>query len=107
MSFLLLAIAIIAEVFGSTMLKASAGFKRALPSIGVVVGYMAAFYTLSIVLKTVALGTAYAIWAGAGTALTAIVGMTLYKESKDRNKISGIALITLGVILLNMGSGGN
>ncbi len=104
MSFLLLGIAVIAEVFGSTMLKASNGFKKVLPAIGVVIGYMAAFYTLSIVLKTLALGTAYAIWAGAGTALTAIVGMTIYKESKDRNKIIGIILITVGVMLLNLGN---
>lgn len=105
MNFILLGIAIIAEVFGSTMLKASQGFKRLLPSIGVVIGYVAAFYSLSIVLRSVALGTAYAIWAGAGTALTAIVGMTLYKEKKDRKKIGGIILITIGVVILNLGSG--
>lgn len=102
MIFLLLIFAILCEVFGSTMLKVADGFKKLLPSIGVVVGYTIAFYTLSIVLKSIPLGTAYAIWAGGGTALTAIVGMTIFKEKSDKKKIGGIALITIGVILLNL-----
>lgn len=102
-AFGLLILAILSEVFGSSMLKATNGFKKFLPSLGVVIGYGIAFYTLSLALKTVPLGMAYAIWAGLGTALTALVGITIYKEKFSRNKLIGIALIIGGVILLNFG----
>lgn len=103
MVFLLLTVAIVAEVFGSTMLKTSEGFKKIGPSVGLVIAYITAFYTLSIVLQSLALGTAYAIWAGAGTALTAVVGILFFREKSDWKKLNGIALITIGVILLNLG----
>lgn len=99
----LLLLAILSEVFGSSMLKATNGFKKLLPSLGVVIGYGIAFYALSLALKTVPLGMAYAIWAGLGTALTALVGITFYKEKFNRKKFIGIALIIVGVILLNFG----
>ncbi len=75
-----LLISIVSEVFASSMLKLTNGFKRLLPTIGVVVGYGTAFYFLSLTLQSLAIGTAYAIWAGLGTALTAIVGVLFYKE---------------------------
>ncbi|GIO23705.1 hypothetical protein J11TS1_22860 [Oceanobacillus sp. J11TS1] len=78
--YLLLIIAIIGEVFGSSMLKASNGFKKILPTFGIVIGYAVAFYMLSLSLKAIPLGTAYAIWAGLGTALTALVGIIIYKR---------------------------
>lgn len=101
-AYLLLAISIIAEVFGSSLLKATDGFKKLLPSLGVVFGYGLAFYTLSLTLLELPLGTVYAIWAGAGTALTAMVGVILYKEVFNLKKFSGITLIIIGVILLNI-----
>jgi multidrug resistance protein EbrA len=88
------------------MLKASNGFKRFLPTFGVIVGYGIAFYTLSLSLKTLSLGTAYAIWAGLGTALTALVGFIIYKENFHRKKLFGLILIIGGVILLNVANGG-
>ncbi|WP_102272500.1 DMT family transporter [Cytobacillus massiliigabonensis] len=102
-AFVLLLIAIVSEVFGSSMLKVSNGFKRIFPSIGIVIGYGIAFYALSISLKTLSLGVAYAIWAGLGTALTAVVGFTIYKEKFSSKKLIGLILIIGGVILLNVG----
>ncbi|KOP78810.1 DMT family transporter [Cytobacillus solani] len=102
-AFVLLLIAIVSEVFGSSMLKVSNGFKRIFPSLGIVIGYGIAFYALSISLKTLSLGVAYAIWAGLGTALTAVVGFTIYKEKFSSKKLIGLLLIIGGVILLNVG----
>ncbi|KOS68747.1 quaternary ammonium transporter [Lysinibacillus contaminans] len=100
-----LLISIVSEVFASSMLKLTNGFKRLLPSIGVVVGYGSAFYFLSLTLQSLAIGTVYAIWAGLGTALTAIVGVIFYKENFNVKKFIGIAMIIGGVILLNLAGG--
>ncbi|WNS44667.1 multidrug efflux SMR transporter [Paenibacillus sp. MMS20-IR301] len=103
--FVLLAIAILSEVFGSSMLKASNGFKRAAPSIAVVAGMGLAFYCLSLALKEIPLGTAYAIWSGVGTALTALVGVVVYKEGLNVKKIAGLLLVIGGVVLLKLSTG--
>ncbi|MGM0888594.1 MAG: DMT family transporter [Bacillota bacterium] len=95
-----LAIAILSEVFGSSMLKVSNGFKRLFPSIGVVIGMGLAFYCLSLSLITIPLGTAYAIWSGIGTALTALVGVIVYKESFNLKIFLGLVLIIGGVVVL-------
>jgi multidrug resistance protein EbrA len=89
------------------MLKATNGFKQLFPSIAVVVGYGLAFYTLSLSRKTLPLGMAYAIWSGLGTALTALVGIVVYKEIFNSKKVLGLLLIISGVILLNIGNGGS
>ena len=102
MVFSFLFIAIVAEVFASSMLKRTEGFSRIWPSLGVVVGYGTAFYCLALTLKTIPIGTAYAIWAGLGTALTAIVGVVLYKELFNRKTVLGILCIILGVVVLNL-----
>lgn len=104
-AFSFLTLAIIAEVFASSMLKRTEGFTRIGPSIGVVVGYGTAFYCLALTLKVIPIGTAYAIWAGLGTVLTAIVGVVLYKERFNRKKILGILCIILGVVVLNLAGG--
>ncbi|AZV43486.1 DMT family transporter [Peribacillus asahii] len=103
MGYLWLAIAIIAEVFGSSMLKLTGGFKKLVPTIGVIIGYGIAFYALSLSLSYLPLGVAYAIWAGAGTALTALVGVVVYKEGLDMKKSLGILLVIGGVVLLKSG----
>ncbi|WP_068672231.1 multidrug efflux SMR transporter [Oceanobacillus sp. Castelsardo] len=102
-AYIFLALSIVCEVFGSSMLKATNGFKRILPTIGVIVGYGAAFYGLSLSLKTLPIGTAYAIWAGLGTALTALVGIIIYKENFNSKTLYGLILIIGGVTLLNIG----
>lgn len=101
-SYLLLATAILSEVFGSSILKVSNGFKRWLPSVGVVIGMGTAFYCLSIALKTIPLGTAYAIWSGAGTALTALIGVLVYKEAFSFKKFAGLVLIIGGVVIMKL-----
>ena len=104
-AFSFLMLAIIAEVFASSLLKRTEGFTRIGPSIGVVVGYGTAFYCLALTLKVIPIGTAYAIWAGLGTALTDIVGVVLYKERFNRKKVLGILCIILGVVVLNLAGG--
>ena len=101
--YLLLITAIIGEVFGSTMLKASNGFKKILPILGIILGYALAFYALSLSLKTIPLGMAYAIWSGVGTALTALIGIIIFKEGFNSKKLLGLILIIGGVIVLNLG----
>ncbi|NTV65674.1 MAG: multidrug efflux SMR transporter [Oscillochloris sp.] len=98
--FLLLA-AITSEVIATTSLKISAGFSKPLPSLIVVVGYGLSFYLLSLSLKQIPLGTAYAIWSGLGTAATAVIGVLLWKEVLDLPRLLGIGLIIAGVIVLN------
>jgi multidrug resistance protein EbrA len=104
-AYVFLIISIVCEVFGSSMLKATNGFKKLLPTVGLVIGYGLAFYCLSLSLQTLSLGVAYAIWAGLGTALTALVGVLIYKESFNTKKLWGLLLIIGGVILLNIGGG--
>jgi multidrug resistance protein EbrA len=101
--YLLLIMAIVGEVFGSSMLKASNGFKRKVPIFGVIIGYGLAFYTFSLALKTIPLGMAYAIWSGLGTVLTALIGIIIYKEGFGSKKLIGIGMIIGGVIILNLG----
>ena len=105
--FLFLLISIVAEVFASSMLKLTNGFKRLLPTLGVIAGYGTAFYFLSLTLQSLAIGTVYAIWAGLGTALTAVVGVIFYKEHFNVKKLVGIAMIIVGVVVLNLAGGGH
>lgn len=97
-----LGLAIISEVIGTSALKASSGFSQLLPSIVVVAGYGVAFYCLSLALRSVPLGIAYAIWSGAGTALIALIGVVLFKQKLDAAAICGIGLIVAGVLVLNL-----
>lgn len=100
-SYWLLSISIISEVIGTTMLKMSIGFTVLWPSIGVIVSYLLSFYLLSLSLKTIPLSLAYAIWAGSGTALTAIVGMVIWGEALSLLNFLGIILIIGGIVVLN------
>ena len=102
MQWIYLAIAIVSEVVATSALKASEGFTRLVPSVLVVVGYALAFYFLSLTLRTIPLGVAYAIWAGVGVALVALVGWVVYHQSLDIPALIGIALIVSGVIVLNL-----
>lgn len=97
-----LLIAIVSEVIGSTGLKASSGFTKPLPSVIVVVGYISAFYFLSLSLKAIPLSTAYAVWSGLGTALIAVLGWLLLKEPMNALIAFGVALIIVGVVILNL-----
>nr|WP_275579330.1 multidrug efflux SMR transporter [Streptomyces aureoverticillatus] len=103
MGYGLLAAAIAAEVAGTTAMKYSEGFSRLWPSLLTVAGYLLAFTLLAQTLKTMSVGTAYAIWAGIGTAAVAGIGMLFLGESTSLVKISGIVLVIVGVVVLNLG----
>ncbi|WP_339192548.1 multidrug efflux SMR transporter [Bacillus sp. FSL K6-1003] len=105
--FLYLALAILSEVFGSTMLKFSEGFTQFWPIIGVVAGFLSAFTFLSFSLRTIDLSSAYATWSGIGTALTAVVGFLLFGETVSLKGICGLTLIIAGVVLLNQSKAPN
>ncbi|HWJ88584.1 MAG TPA: multidrug efflux SMR transporter [Pelagibacterium sp.] len=96
-----LLIAIVAEVIATSALKASNGFTNALPTAIVVLGYGAAFYFLSLTLRTMPVGIAYAIWSGLGIVLISIVGWVLYKQALDIPALIGMGLIIAGVIVIN------
>ncbi|PTN11390.1 DMT family transporter [Nitrosomonas aestuarii] len=102
MGYLYLAMAIIAEVIATSALKSSEEFTRLIPSIVVVLGYGTAFYLLSLVLKTIPVGIAYAIWAGMGIVLVAIVAAIMFKQVPDLPAIVGMMLIVLGVIVIHV-----
>ncbi|RPK53019.1 Multidrug transporter EmrE [Streptomyces sp. ADI92-24] len=103
MGYGLLSAAIAAEVAGTTAMKYSEGFTRLWPSLITVVGYLLAFSLLAQTLKTMSMGTAYAIWAGIGTAAVAVIGMLFMGESGNLVKVAGIVLVIAGVVVLNLG----
>lgn len=97
-----LAIAIVAEVIGTSFLKGSEGFTKLVPSVVVVVAYLVAFYFFALVLKTLPVGIAYAIWAGAGIGLIVLAGYLFYGQALDAPAVIGIALIVGGVVTINL-----
>jgi multidrug transporter EmrE-like cation transporter len=92
----------VAEVIGTSALKASEGFTRLLPSVVVVLGYAVAFYCLSLVLKTVPVGIAYAVWSGLGIVLITLVAFVVYGQKIDLPGLIGMGLIVAGVVVLNV-----
>ena len=102
MHWLYLALAIGAEVIATSALKSAAGFTRLLPSIVVVLGYGAAFYFLSLTLKTIPVGVAYAIWSGAGIVLISTSAWLLYGQKLDAAAIIGMGLIVTGVLVIQL-----
>jgi small multidrug resistance pump len=104
--WLLLAAAILFEVAGTTAMKLSEGFTRPLPSLLLFVFYLISFAALTLALKRIDLGIAYAIWAGLGTALIALIGIVHFHEPLTLLKLVSIGLIILGVIGLNLAQDG-
>lgn len=102
MHWFYLGIAIFSEVVATSALKAAEGFTRPWPSVIVIVGYALAFYFLSLALRAIPLGVAYAIWSGVGVALVSIVGWFVYRQALDIGAIIGIGLIVAGVLVLNL-----
>jgi small multidrug resistance pump len=84
-------------------MKYSDGFSRLLPSLGTAAGYLVAFALLAQTLRTMSVGTAYAIWAGVGTAVIAGIGMVFLGESASAVKLAGLGLVIAGVVVLNLG----
>ncbi|MCA9467967.1 MAG: multidrug efflux SMR transporter [Nitrospira sp.] len=101
MTYLYLFIAILAEVLATSALKSAEGFTKLGPSILVVVGYGAAFYLLSLVLRHMTVGIAYAIWSGVGIVLVALVGLVIFREMPDTPAIIGMGMIIAGVAIIH------
>lgn len=101
MKYVFLALAIVTEVTGSSFLNASNQFTRLVPSVIALVSYVACFYFLSLALKSIPLGIAYAIWGGLGIVLTSVVSVVVFKHSLDLPAVIGITFIVTGVIILN------
>ena len=101
MKYLYLTLAIVLEVAGSSFLNASDGFSKWFPATIAVISYTVCFYFLSLAFKYIPLGIAYAVWAGMGIILTAIVSVVIFKQTLNTNAIIGIVLILAGVFLMN------
>ncbi len=100
--WIFLSIAIVSEVIATSCLKAAEGFTRLWPSLMVVVGYLLAFYFLSLTLKTIPVGVAYAIWSGIGVLLIALSGWLFLGQSLDIPAVIGLSLIVAGVVIINV-----
>jgi small multidrug resistance pump len=94
--------AVLSEVTATTALKLSEGFTKFVPSLVVVAGYGLSFYLLSLSLKVIPIGTAYALWSGIGIVLTVIIGIMFWQEQMDWARGIGIALIIIGILVINL-----
>lgn len=94
--------AVVSEVIGTSALQASQQFTRPLPSLLVVLSYGAAFYFLSLALKVIPVGVAYAIWSGLGIVLISLIGLTVFGQKLDLPAILGLGLIIAGVVILQL-----
>ena len=94
--------AVLSEVIATSALKFSEGFTKLVPSLVVVIGYGLSFYLLSLSLKVIPLGTAYALWSGIGIVLTVIIGMVIWREQMDWARGIGILLILIGILIINL-----
>jgi len=101
-TYLILGLAIVAEVIATSALKASNGFTRAIPSVIVVMGYAVAFYCLSVTLRTIPIGIVYAVWSGVGIILLAAIGWVVYGQKLDAAALVGLGLIIAGVLVVNL-----
>jgi len=101
-AYIYLAVAILAEVIATSALKASEGFTRWWPTVITVLGYAIAFYCLSLTLRVLPTGVAYAIWSGVGIVLISVVGWMVFKQSLDWPAIIGMGLIVAGVVVINV-----
>ena len=94
--------AIVLEVAGTTSMKLSDGFSNVVPSLMIFVFYGAAFSLLTLALKEIEIGPAYAVWSGLGIALVAIIGFFYFEETLTISKLLGIGFIVVGIMILNL-----
>jgi small multidrug resistance pump len=102
MAYLYLALAILTEVIATSALKASEEFTKLVPSFIVLVGYGAAFYLMTLVIRTIPIGITYAVWSGIGIVLIALVGAIFYKQIPDLPAVIGMGLIISGVVVIHL-----
>lgn len=100
--WIFLGVAIVSEVVGTTFLKDSDGFSKLGPTVASLAAYGVAFYCLSIAIRDIELGIAYAVWAGVGTALIVLVGWLIFRQSLDWAAVLGVAMILAGVVVINV-----
>lgn len=105
-TWIVLMAAILMEVAGTTCLRVSDGFSRAVPTVLVFVFYGLSFWGLSLVLKKIEVGPAYAVWSGIGTIMITLIGIFFFAERATALKLASIALIVIGVIGLNLAGTG-
>ncbi|MGC8508737.1 MAG: DMT family transporter [Thiomonas sp.] len=101
-SWLFLFGAIVAEVIGTTALKATQGFTRLAPSLVVVVAYALAFYLLSRTMQTIPMSISYAVWSGVGIVLITLIGYVVYRQTLDLPALIGLGLILAGVLVIHL-----
>ena len=104
-AWLLLGISVVSEVAGTVALRQSDGFARLAPALIAGSCYVLAVWLMSISMKQLEMGLTYAVWAGSGTALTALVGIVVFGESTNFPKLAGLAFIVAGLALMGIGSG--
>jgi len=102
MTYLYLALAIVAEVVATTFLKLSDGFSKPLPSAVTVIGYAVAFYFLSLTLRNLPTGLVYAVWSGVGVVLIATIAWVFERQRLDAAALCGMGLIVSGVLVINL-----
>lgn len=102
MSWIFLSVAIVAEIIATSALKLTAGFSRFWPTLITVSGYLIAFYFLSLSLRTIPIGVAYAVWSGVGIVAIALIGWWFFQQRLDLASYIGIGLIVAGVMVLNL-----
>lgn len=107
MAYLFLAISIIGELIGTSMLKASEGFTKLYPTLLTIVAFVISFYFVSLTLKTLPLNMTYAIWSGVGAVATALISVLIWKEKINTGSMVGIGLIVVGVVVLNLFGAGH
>lgn len=105
--YISLIFAIVSEVVATSFLTASDGFTRLVPTLAAILGYLVSFYLLSITLRHIPTGVAYAIWSGIGTVLIAIAGWAFFKQRLDAAAIVGMTLIVAGVVVMQVFSNSN
>lgn len=103
-AWLFLIASILFEVFGMLSLRYSNGFSNLIPTAGAISCFIASIWLMSFSLKQIEMGVTYAVWAAASTAIVALLGIAFYQESISQFKITGITLIVIGVVLLNLSS---
>ena len=102
MSYLYLALAIIAEVIATSSLRATEEFTKPIPTLIMIAGYGVAFYFITLALRTLPLGFTYAVWSGLGIVLISIIGIIFYDERLDLPATLGMAMIIAGVVIIQM-----
>ncbi|HWU63341.1 MAG TPA: SMR family transporter [Ensifer sp.] len=101
-TYAILVAAIFFEVIGTTLLKQAAGFTKMWPTVFSLASYGVAFYLLSIILKTMPVGIAYAIWSGLGIVFVSVIGVVIFRQSLDWPAIAGLFLIIAGILIINL-----